>query len=139
MTSILPSRQPPCTGRQCSPAHLTLFPLPPPTIPLQLYPCRLSLVLLPLQEMLQVATLVDCVRRFVSIYGAPWHMRFKTLLLFMVVFSAKAVGGAALTAFTFYWLRKFRHAAREGSAAMRGAQWAAAGNGCQLSGLPPTF
>lgn len=72
-----------------------------------LYPCRLSLVLLPLQEMLQVATLVDCVRRFMSIYGAPWHMRFKTLLLFMVVFSAKAVGGAALTAFTFYWLRKY--------------------------------
>lgn len=70
-----------------------------------MYPCRLSLILLPYQQLLQAATLVDCVRRFLSVYGAPWHLRFKAYLFFTGAFAAKAIGGSLLAAFVFYWIR----------------------------------
>ncbi len=52
---------------------------PSPTYPsyLQVYPCRLSVIVLPAQQVLEAATLVDCARRLCSVYGAPWHIRFK--------------------------------------------------------------
>lgn len=42
-----------------------------------MYPSRLSLVLLPVQQALQLSTLVDSLRRFAAIYKAAWHVRFK--------------------------------------------------------------
>lgn len=70
-----------------------------------LYPCRLSLILLPLQQLFQAAVLVDCVRRFLSIYGTPWHIRFKAYLAFIAAFAAKAAGAALLAAYAFWWIR----------------------------------
>ena len=78
---------------------------PHPCPPLQLYPCRLSLILLPLQQLFQAAVLVDCVRRFLSIYGTPWHIRFKAYLAFIAAFAAKAAGAALLAAYAFWWIR----------------------------------
>lgn len=43
----------------------------------QVYPCRLSVLVLPAQQVLEAATLVDCARRLCAVYGAPWHITFK--------------------------------------------------------------
>lgn len=43
-----------------------------------MYPCRLTLIMLPLRQLLELATLADTARRFTAIYpGTPWHARFK--------------------------------------------------------------
>lgn len=58
---------------------LTHLPHPPALLllPPQVYPCRLSVIVLPAQQILEAATLVDCARRLCAVYGAPWHIRFK--------------------------------------------------------------
>lgn len=71
-----------------------------------MYPSRLSLLLLPVQQMLAVATLVDCARRFSAIYGAPWHLRFKLQLGFVAAHAVKALGGLGLAGFTWWWIRE---------------------------------
>ena len=42
-----------------------------------MYPCRLTLLVLPVQQMLAIATLADCARRTAAVYGASWGLRFK--------------------------------------------------------------
>jgi hypothetical protein len=71
-----------------------------------MYPCRLTLLLLPVQQMLAVATLFDCARRTAAIYGAPWHLRFRLQLGFLFGCGVRALGGAGLAAFTYYWIRQ---------------------------------
>ena len=97
-------------------AAITLLPLPglshsarrrrrPCCYHAQMYPCRLSLVLLPYFQSLQAATLVDCARRFAAIYGAPWHIRFKLQLGLLGAYGIKAVGSVGLAVYTYFWIR----------------------------------
>ncbi|KAL4448336.1 hypothetical protein ABPG75_005555 [Micractinium tetrahymenae] len=71
-----------------------------------LYPCRLSLLLLPVQQMLSVATLVDSARRFCTVYGAPWTLRFKLQLGFVGAHFVKAAGAAGIAGFAYWWIRQ---------------------------------
>ena len=70
-----------------------------------MYPCILSLHLLPLQQLLEAASLVDCARRFTAIFGAPWHVRFKLQLAMLGAYVLKALAGAGLAAYSYWWLR----------------------------------
>ena len=76
---ILPSWQlvAACTTRRLASAHS--FPNRDPRCAslAQVYPCRLSVLVLPAQQVLEAATLVDCARRLCAVYGAPWHITFK--------------------------------------------------------------
>ncbi|PRW44843.1 prolyl endopeptidase-like isoform A [Chlorella sorokiniana] len=69
------------------------------------YPCRLSVLVLPVQQLLEAATLVDCMRRLCAVYGAPWHIRFKLQLLFTAAHFLKFVGSAGVAGFIYWWIR----------------------------------
>ncbi|PSC70433.1 Lysosomal Pro-X carboxypeptidase [Micractinium conductrix] len=71
-----------------------------------MYPCRLTLLVLPVQQMLAIATLADCARRTAAVYGASWGLRFKLQLGFMLGQGVRALGGIGVSAFTYWWIRQ---------------------------------
>lgn len=78
----------------------------------QLYPCRLSLLLLPVQQMLSVAALADTARRFCAVFEAPWTLRFKVQLIFVGAHFVKALGAAGIAGFAYWWIRQNKWARR---------------------------
>ena len=71
-----------------------------------MYPARLSLLLLPWTEALQLATLADCARRLVTIFGAPWHIRFRLQLAMLASLLIRVVGAVGVAVFTLVWIRE---------------------------------
>ncbi|KAL4433269.1 hypothetical protein ABPG77_003317 [Micractinium sp. CCAP 211/92] len=71
-----------------------------------LYPCRLSLLLLPVQQMLSVAALADSARRFCAAFGVPWALRFKLQLGFVGAHFIQAAGAAGIAGFAYWWIRQ---------------------------------
>ena len=60
-----------------SPTPTSASPHAAPVRSLQMYPARLSLMLLPLNQVLQLSSLLDCARRFAAIFAADTLLRLR--------------------------------------------------------------
>lgn len=72
---------------------------------MQLYPCRLSLELLPYYQLLGVAGVFDSLRMILNVFGAPPQTHLANLVAMCGAFLARTVAAAMLALKTYSWIK----------------------------------